>query len=134
MLEVRNTKKYGRGVFATRDIKAGEIVEKSPVLIFDIWDSNRLAATALNCYAFNWNDESVAIAFGFGSLLNHSKRENITYDPNLEDKTIDFIALRDIKKGHQLFINYGYTIESAIIETKANREKIIENEKMDITT
>lgn len=130
MLEIRNSKKYGRGVYAARNIKAGELVEASPVLILDEWEDGKLSPTVLNRYVFAWNDNRgvSAIAFGFGSMFNHSTRENITYENNYENSTVEFMALRDIKKGRQLFIDYGYTVKEGIDTTKENREKAIEHE------
>lgn len=131
MLEIKNSRKYGRGVYAARNIKAGELVEASPVLILDEWEANKINPTILNCYVFAWQEDhkESAVAFGLGSLFNHSTRENLTYANNYENRTIEFIALRDIKKGNQLFIDYGYSVESGIKATKNNREKTIENER-----
>jgi SET domain-containing protein len=131
MLEIRYSKKYGRGIYATRAIKDGTLIEASPVLILDSWECARIEPTILNCYVFAWGDEDVdtAIAFGYGSLFNHSRRENTTYKPNYDDKTIEYIALRNIKKGEQLFINYGYSAKSGIKATKKNRTMAIEREK-----
>lgn len=124
MLEVRKSRKYGRGVYATRAIKAGELVESSPVLVLDEWEATKVYPTVLNHYVFSWNDKlESAIAFGFGSLFNHSTKDSLTYEPNYKEKTIDFMALRNIKKGEQLFIDYGYNVKSGIEATKNNREK-----------
>lgn len=130
MLEVKKTKKYGRGVYATRDIATGELVEASPVLILDAWEANRLNPTILNCYVFEWdNFDKSAIALGFGSLFNHSTKENLTYSNNYKNKTIEYMALCDIRKGEQLFIDYGYTIKEALEVTKTNREAAIKHEQ-----
>lgn len=130
MLLVKNTKKYGRGVYAARTIETGELVEASPVLILDEWESNRINPTILNCYVFAWDDDHKrsAVAFGFGSLFNHSTKENITYKNNYENNTIEFMALRDIKKGEQLFVDYGYGVADGMKVTKDNRKVALRKE------
>lgn len=131
MIKIRKSKKYGRGVYATRDIKTGELVESSPVLVLDEWEATKIYPTVLNHYVFSWNEkEESAIAFGFGSLFNHSRKHSLTYQPNYKNKTIDFVALRDIKKGEQLFINYGYSVENGIESTKNNRKVAEAAEKL----
>jgi hypothetical protein len=104
--EVRKTRKYGRGVFATRDFKRDQIVEISPVIIIE--NPDFVPRTILNTYTFEWNRGASAIALGVGSLFNHSKRSNVTYNPVFQNKTLIFVARRDIRKGEQLFIDYGY--------------------------
>jgi SET domain-containing protein len=125
---VKKSKKYGRGLYAARDIAKGETVESSPAIILDKWESNRIASTILNCYAFSFGEEDSAIALGFGSLFNHSEKENITYKSNLKKKTIEFKAIRDIKKDEQLFIDYGYDPKWAREETSFSKKAIQTNE------
>lgn len=104
--EIKETHKLGRGVFATQNFKKGDIVESSPVIVVN--NTSALRSTILNTYIFDWNRESLAIALGNGSLFNHSKKANVTYNPSYQSKIILFVAKRDIKKGQQLFIDYGY--------------------------
>jgi SET domain-containing protein len=95
----------------------------------DEWESNKINPTILNCYVFEWNNhEKSAIALGYGSLFNHSSKKNVTYKNNYRDKTIDFVATRNIKKGQQLFINYGYNVKDALQITLNNKQKWKANE------
>ena len=121
-LKLKTTKKYGRGLYSDRDIRKGEVVESSPVLTIDSWESKLLSSTKLNLYVFAWGEGS-AFAFGNGSLFNHSSRHNVTYSNCYETNRIVFRALRNIKKGAQLFINYGYDPEYGIRVTKRNKSK-----------
>lgn len=106
-LEVLTTKQYGRGLYATRRIRKGEVVERSPVLVVD--HPGQLNSTSMNVYMFEWRRGNSALALGLGSLFNHSeKRSNVTYNPVYQDLQILFVATRDIRKGEQLMINYGY--------------------------
>ena len=120
--EIKKTRKYGRGLYATRNIKAGEVVETSPVLILDEWEASKITSTKLNLYVFDWGKES-AIALGVGSLFNHSVRRNVTYSNNARTSEIVFTALCDIKEGHQLFIKHGYDPVRGAQVTAENRRK-----------
>lgn len=98
---------YGRGLYAARKIRKGEVVERSPVIVIPYHE--RVSGTTIEVYLFEWRRDDRALALGLGSLFNHSgKRSNITYNPVHQTKEILFVALRDIRKGEQLFINYGY--------------------------
>jgi SET domain-containing protein len=104
---VKETQKYGRGIFAGRDIKAGELFEVSPVIIICIEDWERyLEKTILYNYCFYWG-EDLAIALGYGSLFNHSYEPNTKYHNNKTNLSIDFYAIKDIKKDEEITINYN---------------------------
>lgn len=106
---VKDTGKYGRGVFATRDIKCGEYIEKSPIILLRKEDWKYIKKTILHDYCFYWGDDYdlTVVALGYGSLFNHSYTPNTTYTNNLEQATIDFEAIRDIKAGEEILINYN---------------------------
>lgn len=123
MIKLRKTKKFGRGLYATKNIKKGQVVELSPVIPLTGWEHDHLKSTVMNTYVFEWDSDGAALALGFGSLFNHSQDCNVTYDSLLKSKQIKFTATRNIKKGEQLLINYGYEPEYGIAETKKNREK-----------
>ena len=120
---VKNTKKYGRGLYATRNFKKGEIIEISPVVVIEKSDTHTIEATALNLYVFEWNKHSSALALVHGSLFNHSNRSNVSYMNSFRTKEIVFITTKKIKKGAQLFIDYGYDPKEGIRITQRNRER-----------
>jgi uncharacterized protein len=106
---VKNTKKYGRGVFATRDIKKGELIEEAPVIFVPQKERRFLKKTIVSEYYFYWGEhyEDAAIALGFGSFYNHSYTPNATFNENLVNQSIDFYAIDDIKAGDEITINYN---------------------------
>lgn len=110
---IKDTGKYGRGVYATRDIKKGELIEVSPVLLSRENEWKYLQKTVLFNYCFTWGDnyEHTAIALGYGSLYNHSYTPNATFDNNIDNFSIDFYALADIKDGDEITINYNEDAE-----------------------
>lgn len=108
MIEIRKCK-FGRGIFATRDIEHGEVIERSPVIVIE--SESHISGTILEAYVFEWRGQKkdCAIALGVGSIFNHSWNPNVAYRPVLSKMEIHYKAARDISKGEQLFINYGYT-------------------------
>lgn len=100
---------HGWGVFAAQQIQSGEVIEECPVLTLPI---NKGEVTPLLIdYRFNWpqGDEwtEQVVAFGYGSLYNHSENANAYWVSNLENKTFLFIANRDIRPNEEIFIWYG---------------------------
>ncbi|MFH1971042.1 MAG: SET domain-containing protein-lysine N-methyltransferase [Patescibacteria group bacterium] len=98
----------GRGVFARRDIKKGEIIERCPIIEVSKHDTSNLKESILVTYFFYFgkNMERLAIVLGFGSIYNHSYKPNARFKTNQKEKIIDFIALNDIKKGNEITFNY----------------------------
>lgn len=120
---IKNTKKYGRGLYATRNFKKGEIIEVSPVVVIDKMDTRLISDTNMNMYVFEWSKDSSALALGYGSLFNHSKKYNVSYMNSFRSKEIVFMTTRKIRKGEQLFIHYGYDPKYGIQITKQNKER-----------
>ena len=94
----------GRGVFANKDFKNGEIVEICP-LISDKRDNFKNSIIRDYTFKNKFKDEEV-IVFGLCSIYNHSDNNNIHHDQDNKDNMI-FRAIRDIKKGEELYVNYG---------------------------
>src|SRR5664279_5321874 len=100
----------GRGVYAGRDIKKDEIIEKCPIIEVPKHDTANLMESILVTYFFYFgkNRQRVAIALGFGSIYNHTYRPNALYKIKHTVNRIDFIALKDIKKDDEIMVNYNY--------------------------
>ncbi|WP_274310032.1 SET domain-containing protein [Solibacillus daqui] len=109
---IKDTGKYGKGIYATRDIKKDELIEVSPVIILPKGDWKYLKKTSLLYYSFYWGKNDTAIALGFGSLFNHSYTPNTNFENNTENLSIDFYALNDILMGEELTINYNGDLEN----------------------
>ena len=71
----------GRGVYARRDIKKDEIIEKCPIIEVPKHDVANLRESILVTYFFYFgkNKERLIIALGFGSIYNHTYEPNATY-------------------------------------------------------
>ena len=110
---IKDTGKYGKGIYATRDIKAGELIEASPVLVSCKNEWKYLKKTVLFDYCFTWGEdyEQIATVLGYGSLFNHSYTPNTTFINNMDNQSIDFYANKDIKDGEEITINYNGELE-----------------------
>lgn len=102
----------GRGVCASKPIRKGTIIERVPVVIFPVQEvytdkvSNKLAD-----YVFNWGNNEVAIALGYGSLYNHSYYPNAAYEAKGRRAQV-YIALCDIEPDEEITVNYNGDSES----------------------
>ena len=103
---MKNTEKYGRGIFAIRNIKKGEFIEEAPVIVIPIIEWKLMKKSILSNYVFRWR-ENKALALGYGSLYNHSYTPNARYLTNIENQSIDFYAREDIQEGEEITINYN---------------------------
>lgn len=106
-VEVRSTKDKGRGVFARRAIPKGETFETVPVLVFDSEDVfGRTHGSVLEHYVFGWDGGKVALPLGYGCLYNHSYEPSAVYE-QAGAKLMRYVALRPIKQGEEITINYN---------------------------
>lgn len=108
-LSVRETKVMGRGVFAGSRIREGEIIETCPVIPLSKADEDQLSKTVLDQYLFAWGEGSRAcLVLGFGSIYNHSSTPNAAAREITGLPRMEFVALRDIELGEQIFIDYQW--------------------------
>jgi hypothetical protein len=120
----------GRGVFATRAIAAGVVVDISPVLVLPTHESD---GTSLAHYTYTWPAEGdildtsgrnasrsvspvdgglpkvsrQALALGLGSMFNHKRTPNTAWERDIPLQSIRYFALRDLAEGEELCISYG---------------------------
>ncbi len=104
---VRETAEKGRGVFTAQEIPAGSPIESCPVIVLSLEDTKQVHKTSLHDYYFLWGtDGQSAIALGFGSIYNHASDANADYEMDLENTSIDIVALRNIAPGEEITLNY----------------------------
>ena len=94
-LYVAKSRVTGLGVFTSRIVKRGEIVETAPVLQLE------KVADSLEDYVLS---ES-RICLGYGALYNHSDEPNVRQ--KCDTVTCTFTALAEIAADDELFIDYG---------------------------
>ena len=96
----------GRGVFASKNYKKGDVVSTCPVIL--VPKSEITKNNLLYLYVYSWNTRYYALSLGLGSLFNHRTQSNIDFNKDKNSDSLIFTAKKEIKKGDQLFINYGY--------------------------
>ncbi|MBC8172397.1 MAG: SET domain-containing protein-lysine N-methyltransferase [Chitinophagales bacterium] len=108
-LFVARTQHKGRGVFTTKKIKKGQIIEICPMIVFGAKDRKIINDTFLYEYYFEWGESTRkgGLALGFGSIYNHSYHPNAIYDPNFDLNILTFKSLRDIEAGEEITVSYN---------------------------
>src|SRR5262245_50565275 len=98
---VRRSRRHGRGVFATRLIRAGQLLDEAPVVVIPRGQMASLKKTVLKEYGFLWGEDerAAAVMLSVCTLCNHSYRPNAMFDRRYAAGTIAFRALRDIAAG-----------------------------------
>lgn len=111
ILFIAPTDNMGRGVFTSEEIAAGTAVEISPVIVMSGEERKLLDQTLLHDYIFEWgeNNEQCCMALGYVPVYNHSYGSNCEYEMDFETENIAIRAVRDIRAGEELFINYNGT-------------------------
>ena len=106
---VAGTKSMGRGVFTKASIAAGTLIELAPVIVMNAEERKLLDKTLLHDYIFEWGEErdQCAMALGLVPVYNHSFQSNCEYEMYFTKQVIVVKAVRNIKKGEELFINYN---------------------------
>lgn len=99
-LTVKPSSIHGYGVFAEQDFAPDELIEECYALLFTKKDQN-----LINYYYCT--DKGSALCFGLGSIYNHSDIPNAEYIYSYEHDVMEFRALKQIKKGEEIFTSYG---------------------------
>ena len=103
----------GRGVFALRDIKKGEVIEVSPVIT--VAKKNvKQNGEAPDGYLLEWDTdtkgEEYCMPLGYIMLYNHSKTPTMEMEDDMVNYTITAKAARNIKAGEELTWDYSCEI------------------------
>jgi uncharacterized protein len=107
-LELRSVRGKGRGVFAPRRFRKGEVLERSPVLAMTERQWRHVAKTLLDHYVYEWDGKGgCAMVLGLGSLYNHSYEPNVANLIDRRNGSMDWVALRTIAKGEEITVNYN---------------------------
>jgi len=101
-LLVKKSPIHGYGVFAAEDIKSGQIIEETYVLISKNYDSS-----LANYYFASATKGESLLPLGWGAIYNHTAFPNADYDFDKEQSLLVFYAIKPIKQGEEIFVSYG---------------------------
>lgn len=121
----------GRGIYASKKMFRGTLLEVSPALVLSKEEYDReggIGESILKDYVFTWSRQTgrMAVALGLGqsivfsivleihaestkqgSMFNHSKFPNVTYRKDTMANAIHYTLARDVEAGEELCIYYG---------------------------
>lgn len=101
----------GRGVFAARPIREGEILDKFHTIQIPPDQARALAGSTPSHFWFEDDrNGSAFLVLGLMSLVNHSLSPNVDREwlSTREGEVVSFYAIHDIAPGEQLFIDYRF--------------------------
>ena len=98
----------GRGVFASKVIKKGELIERCPYIDIPSHELDHITQSFLVTYIFFYGEDKsrLLLVLGFGSMYNHSHFPNATYEINDDEGVMDFTATQDIKMDEEVTFDY----------------------------
>jgi SET domain-containing protein len=115
IVEVKHSSLHGKGVFAKRNIKKGEVIVESHMALIHV---NENLPEVLATLQFPWTDDYDAICLSdAGSFFNHSSdasAEIISRD--FTNLVQTFGAKMDILKGDEITIYYNDAFDKYIHE------------------
>jgi SET domain-containing protein len=102
---VNKSSVHGWGGFAKKAIKKGGIIEECPYIVST---AEKKHPEEILRYLFTGQKKNTTmVVLGYGAVYNHAKHNNAAYFFDDEKDVIVFIAKRKIKKGEEIFVNYG---------------------------
>ena len=107
----------GRGIVALRDIPAGTMIERCPVLIIPEKDRAHTDPSIVFTYVYMWEHGTTeddlykgqgraAIALGMSSLLNHSFDPTAVFIRHIDELELELRSRKDIAAGEEVTIDY----------------------------
>ena len=101
-IRVGKSEKAGRGVFANKDLKRGDIIEVCPL----VEDKRKNIRGRLVDYLFDSKTKGNSLLpFGYCAIVNHSSKPNAIW--RIDNDKMIMLCLKDIKKGDEIFHSYG---------------------------
>ena len=91
-------------MFAEKDFKQDEVIEICPLLT-DYKENFKKSKIKDYTFKSKFKKGQEVIVFGMCSMYNHSNDFNVHH--NQDPENMIYKAARDIKKGEELYVNYG---------------------------
>ncbi|MCX6784171.1 MAG: SET domain-containing protein-lysine N-methyltransferase [candidate division WWE3 bacterium] len=101
-----------RGMFASSDIKKGEVIEKCPLILIKYEDErkkleSRPSGNIIDNYYYDWDDNNWCLPLGYAMLYNHSYQPNAEYVFDYTNELLVYVAVTDIAKESEILVNYN---------------------------
>lgn len=103
MYKIDVSERYGRGIYAARDIQPNELIMQCELIRIP-----GLAPGVLAAFAFSYNETDDCVVLGDGMLFNHNDSPTVFYfmEEFQGRKVMVFRSAGYIKKDSQMFIDY----------------------------
>jgi SET domain-containing protein len=96
---------HGFGAFAKKDLRKGNTIEECPIIVTADEEHN---PEQVRAYLFLGQKKNTCmIILGYGCVYNHSDKNNADYYFDKKKNVMVFYAIKKIKKGEEIFTNYG---------------------------
>ncbi len=108
MLYIAESPGRGRGVFTDARIARDDVIERCPVIEIPAAEQERVDRTVLFDYYYGWGGPRgpIALPLGYGAIYNHSSSPNARCSRKLDERVLEFVALRDIEPGEEILVDY----------------------------
>lgn len=106
----------GRGIFATQDISEGQVIERCPMVPLGFRSRYHsdpqiyryvYAQPLCPCKECSNHGFILHMVLGYGMLYNHQDNPNTEWKFDYPNLIADVVAIRDIKKDDEIFVDYG---------------------------
>lgn len=106
-IKVKYSAGKGRGIFATKAIRKGEIIEAAPALLVPKKSRKTFERTFLQHYMFQTDDgQDYVLGMGYVAIANHSDQPNAEFDVTKDKVTLR--ATKAIAVGQEITLDYGW--------------------------
>lgn len=95
----------GRGLFTTRAVARGEVLDVAPVLLVPAHQRPHLDRTDLSGHYWDW-DGDAAVAMGLISFTNHGRPANARWERDDTALTMTLVADQDLPAGVEVLADY----------------------------
>ena len=112
--ETRKSSIHGYGVFAKEKIKKGDIVEECHFMSVHPLMHSLIKRWPIFRYVLSYPKnivEELIWPFGSGCVFNSSPTPNVEWNTDTVNRLLIFIAIKDIKKGEEMFIDYESSLK-----------------------
>jgi uncharacterized protein len=107
VLEVRESRRGGRGLFATQDIGEDALLMSAPVLLIPPEQREALEETIVDAYVYEWDDDgTTGLVLGVSSMCNHATDPNAYLWLVPETTSAELWSLRPIRTGEEVTVSY----------------------------